>query len=326
VKAANAVLREGGPEEQAIFACIKAAGKSRRDQLNVGAIITLEEMAAAAGKSTVRAIRPPSTKTLELQYYKDLRPITQTLARLSAELLIPAVTSILRTEQLRSDQAGDVVDDAMSVMRIQFNREWTEQDYARIADSQFFRVNGQSTRYFNRLSLQVANVPYNMSEPWLDELRSLFVRENVRLIKTIPDQYFDRIDGIITRGIRQGKHVGEVGKELQKAVGISRNRAKFIARDQTAKLNAEMQGIRQVSVGIKKYEWSTSEDERVRPSHASKNNRKYKWSDPPATGHPGEDYQCRCVAIPVVEPPKRSALQTAAALAGAAVLAEELFS
>lgn len=50
-----------------------------------------------------------------------------------------------------------------------------------------------------------------------------------------------------------------------------------------------------------RYVWRTQRDERVRPSHRMNDGRIFSWSDPPDTGHPGEDYNCRCEAIPYVE-------------------------
>jgi SPP1 gp7 family putative phage head morphogenesis protein len=47
------------------------------------------------------------------------------------------------------------------------------------------------------------------------------------------------------------------------------------------------------------YVWRTQNDGKVRPSHAANNGRLFAWDDPPPTGHPGEDYGCRCVAEPV---------------------------
>ncbi|MDD0884230.1 phage head morphogenesis protein, partial [Xylella fastidiosa subsp. multiplex] len=37
-----------------------------------------------------------------------------------------------------------------------------------------------------------------------------------------------------------------------------------------------------------------------REDHAAHDGTVFRWSDPPATGHPGQDYNCRCVAIPNV--------------------------
>jgi SPP1 gp7 family putative phage head morphogenesis protein len=60
------------------------------------------------------------------------------------------------------------------------------------------------------------------------------------------------------------------------------------------------------------YVWRTRGDERVRLSHARNEGRLFAWDEPPATGHPGEDFGCRCWAEPYVVQPEQSD-QTAAA-------------
>lgn len=49
----------------------------------------------------------------------------------------------------------------------------------------------------------------------------------------------------------------------------------------------------------RRYIWHTQEDDKVRSSHAANNGRIFSWDEPPATGHPGEDFNCRCWAQPV---------------------------
>ena len=89
--------------------------------------------------------------------------------------------------------------------------------------------------------------------------------------------------------------IKDLGKTTEK-------RAMFIARDQSSKLNAALTQARHEDVGIKKYMWSTSLDERVRDSHADKEGQIFEYTNPPAdTGHPGHDFNCRCVAIPVLD-------------------------
>ncbi len=46
------------------------------------------------------------------------------------------------------------------------------------------------------------------------------------------------------------------------------------------------------------YIWRTQGDGQVRPSHAANDGKIFAWDDPPSTGHPGEDYGCRCTAEP----------------------------
>lgn len=45
-------------------------------------------------------------------------------------------------------------------------------------------------------------------------------------------------------------------------------------------------------------------DPKVRPTYAEHEGEIFFWSDPPAeTGHPGEDYECRCWADEIVDEP-----------------------
>lgn len=46
------------------------------------------------------------------------------------------------------------------------------------------------------------------------------------------------------------------------------------------------------------YIWRTRGDNKVRASRAANNGRIFSWDNPPPTGHPGEDYGCRCWAQP----------------------------
>ncbi len=46
------------------------------------------------------------------------------------------------------------------------------------------------------------------------------------------------------------------------------------------------------------YVWRTRSDGKVRDSHRANDGKIFSWDSPPATGHPGEDFGCRCVAEP----------------------------
>ncbi len=47
-----------------------------------------------------------------------------------------------------------------------------------------------------------------------------------------------------------------------------------------------------------RYIWRTVGDNRVRNRHADNDGKVFAWSRPPATGHPGDDHNCRCWAEP----------------------------
>ena len=62
-------------------------------------------------------------------------------------------------------------------------------------------------------------------------------------------------------------------------------------------LNARFQ---RAGLGVTEYIWRSSDDERVRSLHREYDDRRFSWDEPPDGGHPGEGYNCRCFAEPVV--------------------------
>lgn len=51
----------------------------------------------------------------------------------------------------------------------------------------------------------------------------------------------------------------------------------------------------------KYYIWHTQDDNKVRSSHAANNGKIFAWDNPPPTGNPGKDYNCRCWAEPYIK-------------------------
>ena len=140
-----------------------------------------------------------------------------------------------------------------------------------------------------------------------------WVSENVDLITTIPQDTLGNMKETIYAGWNQGLSTADIAKNITKDYAVSKKHAKFIARDQMAKLNCDITKKQHEDAGVSEYIWDDSRDERVRPWHRILNGQKFKWSDPPemmelrkgqwvGTGrhcHPGQDYNCRCVATPV---------------------------
>lgn len=127
-----------------------------------------------------------------------------------------------------------------------------------------------------------------------------FVRENVAKITSISEQHFSDIEKSIRESFNKGRTTKAIRAEIQNRYGVTRSRATLIARDQISKFNGQITQRKQTSLGITHYVWSSSGDERVRPTHRDNDGKVFAWnSPPPETGHPGEDYQCRCVAEPV---------------------------
>lgn len=126
---------------------------------------------------------------------------------------------------------------------------------------------------------------------------------SANLVRGITDQFAQRLAQDVMRAASQGTRAADLAKDLTANYEWGRKRAKLIARDQIAELNGQLNKVRQQQVGVEKYQWSTSLDERVRPTHQVLEGQTFSWSEPgPDDGnHPGMAINCRCVARAVIE-------------------------
>lgn len=133
-----------------------------------------------------------------------------------------------------------------------------------------------------------------------------FRDQNIALMEKAARDYVDDVRDVLEEPDTFGLRVEDLSKRIQERADVSKSRADLIARDQTLKLNGQLNQTRQENAGVVEYIWSTSHDERVRPIHVELDGTRQRWSDPPVTdedgnvNHPGQDFQCRCVALPVV--------------------------
>jgi SPP1 gp7 family putative phage head morphogenesis protein len=123
-----------------------------------------------------------------------------------------------------------------------------------------------------------------------------FVSEHTKLIKSVQREYLDKVGIAIDRGIREGHLQKDLAKEIQQLTGLSKKRARLIARNAPLQYSGALTRHHQTSAGIKKYRWQTSQDERVRDSHRNRNNNVYSWDGPGP--HPRAEVNCRCDAVP----------------------------
>lgn len=157
-----------------------------------------------------------------------------------------------------------------------------------------------------------------MSSEGITSVIEAGIAANVQLIKSIPSSYLDKIQMIITQEGTKGRSGNSLIKQIQEVYPVTTRKARTIARDQTAKLNGDISRQRQVAAGIRGYRWRTVGDNAVRESHKERNGKYFAWlpedvgkklengevmRDPEADdiGNPGDDYNCRCYAEPVIE-------------------------
>jgi len=146
------------------------------------------------------------------------------------------------------------------------------------------------------------NIESVIQNEGLEDILVATTRENVNLIRSIPEEYFKKIETLVFTSTTQGDTAGSMIKQIQNIGKTTTKRARLIARDQSSKLNSALSQQRQQNLGVEEYIWRTAGDERVRENHRSKNGKTFRWDDPPKdTGHPGQAIQCRCVAQPIIK-------------------------
>lgn len=106
----------------------------------------------------------------------------------------------------------------------------------------------------------------------------------------------------------QGYRFDHLISSIKNRYGVSQNKAAFLARQETSLFLAKFREKRFLDAGVRQYRWSTAHDSRVRHDHRRLNGNIYSYDDPPIVdletsrrGNPGQDYNCRCVDIPVFQ-------------------------
>ena len=141
------------------------------------------------------------------------------------------------------------------------------------------------------------------------------LKTNVDLITNIPQKTLNDILGDFDKIFQEkGFDQQSMVEALNNRFKMSKRRASFIAEDQTQKIIGELSRVRQKNLGINSYIWQTMEDLVVvgtpggkypvgTPGHMNhyvRNGVEFLWDATPPDGHPGQAFNCRCVALAVV--------------------------
>jgi SPP1 gp7 family putative phage head morphogenesis protein len=133
------------------------------------------------------------------------------------------------------------------------------------------------------------------------------IKESFKKLVVGPDLTADQRK--ISENVLSGKRYENMEKVIRKSYGVTERKAKFLARQETGIMMAQFKKIRYTDAGIQKYKWRCvvgSPNHPVRKMHERLNGTTQFFSEPPITdnkgnrNNPGEDYNCRCTAIPIV--------------------------
>lgn len=174
-----------------------------------------------------------------------------------------------------------------------------------------FRFNGGQ---YAKSVKSALGISFPSDEAWWSGARKLWQDTNYQIIRSDIQKYIADINSATEQAVVNGwSHKALAERIMALDAKITKSRANFIARDQMGKLNGTITQKRMQDIGLTMYEWGSSNDERVRESHAVMDGKLCRWDDatvysedggktwkPRPAGavlmHPGMDYQCRCTA------------------------------
>jgi SPP1 gp7 family putative phage head morphogenesis protein len=126
-----------------------------------------------------------------------------------------------------------------------------------------------------------------------------WIEDNVNRIVTIPRSLLGDMKTLTQKGFYEGKTINRIIWDIQEKYEMTRRHARLIARDQTGKLYGKLAKSQQEDAGIDEYIWSGVMDNRERESHVDREGDRYRWGELGESHEPGQEIQCRCIAVPV---------------------------
>lgn len=149
----------------------------------------------------------------------------------------------------------------------------------------------------------------SLNTPTLNEITKAAVAENVSLIKSIAQEYLQKVEGAVMRSITTGNGLQDLVPALEQYEGQTHRRAKNIALDQTRKAYNSINRGRMEALGVGKFMWHHSGGgAHPREDHIEMDGQIYRFDELPVIdkrtgerGIPGQAPNCRCTMSPVFD-------------------------
>jgi len=250
-------------------------------------------------------------RTIARSYTTAIKRLIEPQLDIVKKELDSAIPRIVATYKMQtkvdSDSYGVQITNVFTGIRDKVGFAANERETEIVSQRFATRTEKFQRRQFDNQFKAVLGISLALSEPYLKNVVSSFVAENVSRISSIAPDMVDKMESTIRLGVEAGDSTKTIQDKIVNDFKIPASRAKLIAVDQIAKFNGKLTELRHKEAGVKKYIWSDSDDRRVRRSHQGLDETVQRWDKPPVSGvggerlHPGMPVRCRCVAIPVFE-------------------------
>ena len=148
-----------------------------------------------------------------------------------------------------------------------------------------------------------------LSEKSKEDLAKNYSQNMDLWVKKFTEREISELREIAEENAQKGYRADLLADKIRRRFGVSESKAKFLAQQETGLFMSKYRAQRFGDAGVKRYIWRTTGDVKVRHDHKSLNGRIFSYTDPPVVdeatgrkGNPGEDFNCRCVDQPILEP------------------------
>lgn len=267
-------------------------------------------------------------KSMAINYWRDIKPVVNRIRKLYNELIEPELVKLLLFAYIEVPDVSmdDSVTEKIGRLFRRFRINYYGQEYPIDGDPKTIAFRNKAENQVSKASKAIARfhktrfdnnakfiigIDLLKKEPWLKGYLRNWTIQNVKLIKDIPDFAINSMEQLVTQSVLRGDSAKFLKNQVANLLGVTENRARLIARDQSNKLYGTLTELRSQFNGWDFYEWDDSNDVRVRTlenssgysDHHRLNKKIYKFSEPPITvfkgkrtgeeNNPGTDILCR---------------------------------
>jgi SPP1 gp7 family putative phage head morphogenesis protein len=258
--------------------------------------------APARGKTDPKA-KFSYSRRAEAQYARALSQVARQIGMIVRGMIDPQQPAPEDVRKLRAVLAryGEIIRPWAAAVTARMHAEALKRD-----EQTWIKVGQQMGR---ALAQEVRHAPTGIA-------MQKVLAEQVDLITSLPREAGERVHEMALKAYETAQRAPELEAEIQGYLAEAhpdaterwvRNRAKLIARTETARTSSVLTQVRAEHIGSDGYIWRTAGDWKVRETHKQLAGTFHKWSDPPVSevtgqrSHPGQIFNCRCwseVVIP----------------------------
>jgi len=276
------------------------------------ATINLKELKTKNIKKTKVSVKPTKIPlNIEKEFHAQIRAYNAKFKEVIRKVLFPIIEAYSVMTRDTTDGIGEDINRAIETIKQEFNFIAAAENISKTMVNRVSLVNSNKTSNAvnNAIGVDVASIIASENLAEFVELQTL---QNAELIKSVPQDAIEEIRRIVLNGLSEGKRHEEIAKEISGTSANStfnkmNNRIKTIARTEVAKVNSQITNKRLTNLGIKRAIWDATGDSRTRTCHAVRNGKEYDIekglysSCDGKTIQPGQEINCRCVAVPIID-------------------------